>query len=224
MNGASTEGKRWFIWIRVSGSDQHAENQEPVLRKWAGQLGGTVVDVYITEDSASQAGKDRKKGREFEARRSDMYNRLRRGDADGVLVWALDRISRLGAEDLLRYLRMLAEDAGADVRSYQDPWLNTVDPFARAILIPLMATLAEFESKRRSERIKLGMERRRRDIEAGKIEGRMGGRKKGSGDKRKRSTEGYKDAWAPGGALRVAREQQLAAKRAAEPEGQQDAG
>ena len=146
MNGTSTEGKRWFIWIRVSGSDQHAENQEPVLRKWAEQLGGTVVDVYITEDSASQAGKDRKKGREFEAKRFDMYNRLRRGDADGVLMWALDRISRLGAKDLLHYLKMLADEAGADVRSHQDPWLNTVDPFARAILIPLMATLAEFES------------------------------------------------------------------------------
>ena len=47
------------------------------------------------------------------------------------------------------------------MRSRQEPWLNTADPFAREILVGLMATLAKYESERRSERIKAGLARRK---------------------------------------------------------------
>jgi len=97
----------------------------------------------------------------------------------------------------------------------------------RELLVSFMAWMAEQESARRSERIKAGVDRRRRDLEAGrevKGEQRIGGRKPGAKDKRKRSREGYEAAWAPGGALRVARDARLAAKRAADAGGQQDAG
>lgn len=41
---------------------------------------------------------------------------VRQGKHPVVLVWAIDRLSRRGSEDMQRYLRMLAE-AGADVRA-----------------------------------------------------------------------------------------------------------
>lgn len=206
MTLSSTAGKRWFLLLRVSGADQHAENQDPVLRAMVEKDGGTVARVWLVEDSASQEGRDRGKGREFEAARTQILAGLRRGEADGLAFWALDRLTRLGALDLLHYLQLLT-DTGADVRSYQEPWLDTVDPFARAILIPLLATIAEFESKRRSERVTAGMARVKREIEAevaaGKVPAkRIGGRKPGSKDRKRRRTEGYEAAWKPGGAHR----------------------
>ncbi len=52
------------------------------------------------------------------------------------------------------------------------------------LLYAITAWVAEFESKRRSERIKAGVERLRR-------EGRSVGRLPGAKDKRKRSRTGY---------------------------------
>lgn len=178
------------IWGRVSTKEQHTENQLAVLREWAAQCGLEIVDELVTEDSAwagSKAGNG--KGKEFEAARLAMLAGVRQGKYTVVLVWAIDRLSRQGSEDMQRYLRMLAE-AGADVRSRQEPWLNTADPFAREILVGLMATLAKYESERRSERIKAGLARR-------KAEGKqVGGRKPGSKDRKPRSAEGYEAAWA----------------------------
>lgn len=215
MNGA--EGKRWILWMRVSGSDQHASNQEPVMRTWAEQLGGTVARVYVVEDSASQEGRNRGKGRDFEAQRADMIGRLRNKEADGILIWSLDRLTRLGPLDMLLCLQALIEHAGADVRSHEEPWLNTVDPFARAILVPFFATIAQFETKRRSERSKLGMARVKQEIAAEIAAGKtpskkIGGRKPGSRNRRRyASSESISAAWQPGGPLHEAQQRRKAA-------------
>jgi DNA invertase Pin-like site-specific DNA recombinase len=109
---------------------------------------------------------------------------VRAGTYDVVLCWAIDRLSRRGSEDMQRYLRLLAE-AGADVRSHEETWLNTADPFAREMLVGIFATLARYQSQHRSEQIKLGLARRR-------AEGKpVGGRKLGSKDRKPREREGY---------------------------------
>jgi DNA invertase Pin-like site-specific DNA recombinase len=185
------------IWARVSTSDQHTQNQLGELRAWADQLGAEVVTEYITEDSAWYQGNgSTAKGKEFEAKRSAMLAGVRDGSHPLVLCWAIDRLSRKGSEDMQRYLRLLAE-AGADVRSLHDPWLNTADPFAREILIGVFATLAKYESQRRSERIKSGLARR-------KAEGGHIGRKAGAKDAKARRRSGYVAAWEEGGARRQA--------------------
>jgi DNA invertase Pin-like site-specific DNA recombinase len=166
------------------------------------------VDEYVTEDSAWQNGNGTK-GKEFDRTRDELINGARLGHYDVVLVWAVDRLSRRGIEDTLATMRRLYEH-GCDIWSHQEPWLVTSEPRMRELLVSFMAWMAEQESARRSERIKAGMARRQRE---GKP---VGGRVKGSKDRRKRSTDGYKDAWGPGGKLRVARDQRLAAKRAAE--------
>lgn len=180
---------RAAIWARVSTTDQHTENQLAVLRAWAEQCGFEVVTEFVTEDSAWADSKTANgKGAEFDRARAELVAGVRRGAYSVVLVWAIDRLSRKGSEDMQRYLRLLAE-AGADVRSQQESWLNTADPFAREILIGVFATLAKYESQRRSERIKAGLARRR-------AEGKpVGGRKPGAKDKKPRATEGYREAW-----------------------------
>jgi DNA invertase Pin-like site-specific DNA recombinase len=192
---------RAAVWARVSTHDQHTENQLTELRAWAEVLGVRVVAEYITEDSAwAETANGGSKGREFEAKRAEMLAGVRSGTHPVVLAWAIDRLSRRGAEDMMRYLRLLAE-AGADVRSKHDPWLHTADPLARELLIGVFATLAKYESQRRSERIKAGLKRRK------EIEGKPVGRQPGATDKGKRKRSGYVASWEQGGARRAAQEQ-----------------
>ena len=219
MNGTSTGPVRAALWARVSTTEQHSQNQTDILHEWAARRGLDLVAEFVTEDSAWQNGNGTK-GKEFDRTRDKLINGARLGHYDVVLVWAVDRLSRRGIEDTLATMRRLYEH-GCDIWSHQEPWLVTSEPRMRELLVSFMAWMAEQESARRSERIKAGMARRKRDLEAGrevKGEQKLGGRKPGSRDKRKRSREGYSAAWAPGGKLRVAREQRLAAERAAQAE------
>jgi DNA invertase Pin-like site-specific DNA recombinase len=183
------------IWARVSTRDQHTENQLAELRTWAAGLGVQVVAEYVTEDSAWADSANGPKGKEFEARRQEMLQGVRQGKHPVVLVWAIDRLSRKGSEDMQRYLRLLAE-GGADVRSKHDPWLNTSDPMARELLVGMFATLAKYESQRRSDRIRAGLARRR-------AEGLPVGRQPGARDKGQRRRSGYVASWETGGARRA---------------------
>jgi len=189
---------RACVWARVSTTDQRAENQLTVLREWAQRRGLEVVCELVTEDSAWQAGNGAK-GREFDAARAELLNGARLGHYQVVLIWALDRLSRRGAEDTLATLRRLSE-YGIDVRSHQEDWLRTSSPEVRELLIGIFAWLSRQESARRSERIKAGLARR-------KSEGKpVGGRKLGAKDKTRRGTDGYVTAWQEGGKRREALE------------------
>jgi DNA invertase Pin-like site-specific DNA recombinase len=184
------------IWARVSTHDQHTGNQLAELRAWAEQMGLEVVAEYVTEDSAWADSANGTKGKEFEAKRAEMLAGVRHGQHPVVLAWAIDRFSRKGSEDMQRYLRLLAE-AGADVRSKHDPWLHTADPMARELLIGVFATLAKYESQRRSDRIRAGLARRKAD-------GKPIGRQPGAIDRQRRRRSGYVQAWEEGGARRLA--------------------
>ena len=210
MNGTSTGPVRAALWARVSTTEQHSQNQTDILHEWAARRGLDLVAEFVTEDSAWQNGNGTK-GKEFDRTRDKLINGARLGHYDVVLVWAVDRLSRRGIEDTLATMRRLYEH-GCDIWSHEEPWLVTSEPRMRELLVSIMAWMAEQESARRSERIKAGMARRQREGQP------VGGRVKGSKDRRKRNTEGYKDAWAPGGKLRVAREQRLAAQRAQQVE------
>lgn len=190
----NTEPVKCAIWSRVSTADQHAANQLAILRQWAADCGLEVAAEWVTEDSAYANGNG--KGAAFDAARTGLLAGVRHGEYKVVLIWAIDRLSRKGSEDVQRYLRMLAE-AGADVRSKQDPWLNTADPFAREILLGVFGALAKFESQRRSERIRAGLARR-------KAEGKPVGRQPGGTDRKPRKRSGYVAAWEDGGARRTA--------------------
>jgi DNA invertase Pin-like site-specific DNA recombinase len=195
--------KRAAIWARVSTHDQHTGNQLAELRAWADALGLEVVAEYVTEDSAWSEGNG-SKGKEFEAKRAAMLAGVHGDKHSVVLCWAIDRLSRKGSEDMQRYLRLLAE-AGADVRSLHDPWLHTSDPMARELLIGVFATLAKYESQRRSDRIRAGLARR-------KAEGLPVGRQPGAADRKPRRRSGYVAAWEAGGARREARRQRVSAR------------
>lgn len=181
----STTGKA-VIFARVSTLDQAVGNQLPELRQLAANRGMDVAAEITVEDSAWGTGNG--KGTAFDARRAELLEGARLGKYGTVLLWSLDRLSRRGAEDMLSYVRRLSE-AGVKLVSIKDPWVESLsDPMTRELLLGIFATVARFESERRSERIKLGLGRR-------KAEGKPVGRAPGAKDKKPRRKSGYYASW-----------------------------
>ena len=203
MNG--TQPTKCCIWARVSSTDgsQTTENQLIVLREWAARRGFEVAREFITEDSAWASGNGAK-GKEFDRQRAELKAGAKRGEYSRVLLWSLDRLSRRGIKDTIGILDDL-DDAGAIVCSHQESWLETSDRRMQELIISVMSWMAEMESSRRSERVKAGMERARRE---GK---RVGGRKAGTKDRRRRDPGAYRDLWADGGPRRQRAEEEKAA-------------
>ena len=163
------------MWARVSSSDQDNQNQLRELREWAADRGLDVAVEYVTEDSAWTKTGNGPKGREFDAKRAAMLEAARLGQFQLVLCWGVDRLSRRGAEDMLAFVRKLTEDADCQLWSLKDPWVeSTKDPMTRELLFSVFATIARFESERRSARVKAGLAKRKA---AGKPIGRQRGAK-----------------------------------------------
>jgi putative DNA-invertase from lambdoid prophage Rac len=171
---------RCAIWARVSTDDQDTGNQLAELRAWAGRRGLDIAAEYVLDGSSAWKGQHRDQLAEALAG-------ARTGRYDVVLVWALDRLSREGVEATLGLLRRF-HAAGAPVWSLREPWTETADPSMAELLAAIYAWMARAESARRSERVRAGLERRRR-------EGKPVGRQPGATDKRPRKRSGYVARW-----------------------------
>jgi putative DNA-invertase from lambdoid prophage Rac len=208
MNG--TQPTRCAIWARVSSEEQENENQLHELRDWAARRGLEVVEEFVTEDSAWQNGNGTK-GKRFDAAREALLEGARRGRYQVVLIWALDRLTRRGMEDMLATVRRFLEHECL-IWSLRESFMEELrDPRAKVLFTGLSGWNAEGESGRKSERIRAGMARVKREIEAQLAAGetptkKIGGREPGKKDKRRRDSEGYEASWKPGGAMREARE------------------
>jgi DNA invertase Pin-like site-specific DNA recombinase len=174
------------IWIRVSTTHQVTDNQVPDLERFASHHGYDVVQRYELSDSAWNGGKD---GGEYKAKLQQALDDAWQGKFNVLVVWALDRITREGAEGALRIIRQFRE-RGCTVVSVKESWLNG-SAEVQDVLVAFAGWMAEQESRRRSERIKAGLARRRAE---GKPIG--GAVSKRGADRKPRRTEGYKQAWA----------------------------
>jgi putative DNA-invertase from lambdoid prophage Rac len=184
---------RAALWARVSTEEQYNENQLAELRAWAARRGVEVVQEYVTEDSAWATGNGGSKGKEFDRQRRALLEGARLNRYGVVMVWGVDRLSRRGAKDMLGVVERLTDDYGCALWSLNDPWAESAsDPMIREMLFSFFATIARFESQRRSERTKAGLARRKaQGLPVG------GANHKRGKDKRKRSSEGYVAAWTP---------------------------
>ena len=99
-----------------------------------------------------------------------------------LVVWALNRITREGAEGALRIIRQFRE-RGCTVVSVKESWING-SPEVQDVLVAFAGWMGQQESSGRSERIKAGLARRA-------TEGKPVGRQPGSGDKKPRRRSGY---------------------------------
>ena len=162
------------IYLRVSTGEQTTENQLPALQKWLADRGHELAEVYSENESASRSGHQRELSRLFAG--------LHRRKVDICLVWALDRLTREGIAKIFELINKF-KLYGVRVISYQESWTEQSGPTAD-LLYAITAWVAEFESKRRSERTLAGLARALR-------EGKTLGRPKGSKDKTKHQRSGY---------------------------------
>jgi putative DNA-invertase from lambdoid prophage Rac len=135
------------IYARVSTGEQETDNQVQALTVWAESRNYEVIAVYRENESAWKDGHQRELAR--------LRHAAARGKFDAVLVWALDRLSRLGPLAVLTLISQLGQ-CGVKVLSYQEPWTEAPGPLGE-LLYSLVAWVAKYESERRSERTKAGM-------------------------------------------------------------------
>lgn len=144
--------KRVAIYARVSKDDgkQDVANQLIELREFAQRSGWEVVAEYT--DKVTGSTSDRAK---FKLMFTDASKRK----FDLVLFWALDRFSREGTLATLDHLQKLSAYA-VDWRSYQEPYIDSCGPL-KDVVISLMASMAQQERLRISDRTRAGLKRAR---------------------------------------------------------------
>lgn len=139
------------IYIRTSTVEQNPENQLDACKKFAESRGYDIEGIYKEYISAYKQIERPKyeeiKGKAF------------RGEIQSVIVWALDRWVR-NRDTLIEDINMLTQ-YNCKIHSVQEQYLEAVNidgPLGKTIrefFIGLMGSLAEMESKRKSERIKI---------------------------------------------------------------------
>jgi|SRR5215472_18164061 len=178
------------ILYRVSTNHQDTANQEPETERFTKARGLNVVRVYRLNDSA---WKDGKGGLEYQALMRQILADAHAGHFQVLVVWALDRVIRTGAEEALRLNRRL-DERGCTLMSVKEDWLNTTSEI-KDVLLAFQGWQAQQESNRRSQRAKAVWEARR----AAGVTVRTRGPDKGQ-----RKLSGYHAQWEKGGKRREA--------------------
>lgn len=166
--------KKVVAYLRVSSPEQNTDNQAPAIMHWVESRGYELVEVYEEHESAWKSGHQRELGRLF----ADLPKRK----VNICLVWALDRLSREGVAAILNLVDRFKRH-GVRLISLQEPWTEAPGELAD-LLYAVTGWVANFESKRRSERTKAGLARAMAD-------GKKLGRPKGAKDSQKRKSTGY---------------------------------
>src|SRR5688572_2263598 len=103
---------------------QTPETQLLALRSWGARLGVEVVAEYVDQASGTRADR---------AGLRALLDAAHRREFDGVLIWALDRLSREGIGPMVSYLERF-KAAGIVVKSHQESWLDTESPVTDLLL------------------------------------------------------------------------------------------
>ena len=164
------------LYMRVSKNDdsQNTENQRGPLRKLAETLGLEVVREY--EDYSSGGNSNRPQFQE-------MLKDAKARKFEIILVWSLDRFSREGISNTLHYIETLKNSRVA-FKSLTESWIDTRDEGIGQVVIALLAWGARQEREKIKERTRAGLAIAREN-------GKILGRPKGSGDKKRRVRSGY---------------------------------
>ena len=155
------------LYCRVSGDRQVLGGQILDVRHEAARLGLHIVAEYAERVSAS--GQDERA--EYDRLVHDSANPDR--GWDHLLCWSLDRFSREGTFTKATQAILDLERLGIKLHFLKDPALDTPDggpSFGRDILLALLPVIAAFESRRRTERVRVAL----REIREGRRQTRSG--------------------------------------------------
>jgi DNA invertase Pin-like site-specific DNA recombinase len=164
----SSRISRVALYLRVSTEDQDLAGQERDLRMECARRGWTVTTVYA--EKVTGTGKVERK--EYERLLADARNPDRHWER--LIVWSLDRWSR--EERFSRAVTTIEEleDSGVRFHSLREPMLDSSEDgtsnMGRDLLRAILPVIATFESRRRSERVRVAM----REIQEGRRVTRSG--------------------------------------------------
>jgi len=148
--GKQFSGKmKLLAYVRVSQEEENPENQKYAIYEWASKNGHTVLDVY--EDlgvSGALAPMDRPGFQKALSRLEE---------ADGLVVYALDRLAR-NLVELVDVVELL-ESKGKVVLSVREYWLQQLDPKIRSLILAIMGWAAEMEREFIKERTREALRR-----------------------------------------------------------------
>lgn len=164
------------LYLRVSTADQTTLNQELELKKYCEINNIDVFKIY--KDEAISGSKTSRP--QLDLMLQDMRSKL----FDVVIVWKFDRLGRSTAH-LLQVLEELKNKNVRLIATSQN--IDTNTPMGK-FFFTILSGFAEMERELIRERIKLGLERRKK-------EGKILGRPKGSKDKVYRKKSGYYIRW-----------------------------
>lgn len=159
---------RCCTYLRVSSEEQDLEGQRRELREYAERRGWLVSGEYA--EKVSGTGK---------VQRAEYERLIRDAKAPDrpwshLLVWALDRFSREATFTRATQAVLDLEKLGVSFHSLKESTLDTPEDgkpnLGRDVLLALLPVIASFESKRRSERVRVAM----REIKEGRRRTRSG--------------------------------------------------
>jgi DNA invertase Pin-like site-specific DNA recombinase len=160
------------IYLRVSTADQTTLNQELELKEYCDRNSYEIYKIY-KDEGVSGAKTSRP---QLDLMLQDMRNKL----FDAIIVWKFDRLGR-STQHLLQVLEELRNKNIRLIATSQN--IDTETPMGK-FFFTILAGFAEMEREMLKDRIKLGLERRKK-------EGKQVGRPKGSKDKSYRKKSGY---------------------------------
>lgn len=140
-------------YVRVSTEGQTVDNQLPAIEALCRARGWELVKVYSEHASAWTSG------RQIELARC--IRDAEHHHHEAMVVWSLDRVSREGPLRVLSLIEHLRK-RGIKLVSVQESWTEAAGEFA-SVLYAITAWIAQWESKRRSERTRAGLARARAD-------------------------------------------------------------
>lgn len=156
------------LYLRVSTEDQDLAGQERELREEAVRRGWLVYTVY----SEKVSGTGRVERKEYDRLLADSRKPDRAWSH--LLVWSLDRFSREETFTKATQAVLDLEKVGVRFHSLKESQLDSPElgqpGLGRDVLLALLPVVATFESKRRSERVRIAMQ----EIRAGRRATRSG--------------------------------------------------
>ena len=136
------------LYVRVSTSSQHTENQIYELKEICKRNRWNIVDIYDETISGTKGINEREE-----------LNRLMKDASrkkfDKVVVWSVDRIGR-SMKHLVNVLSQL-KDIGCDIYSYKQA-IDTSTTMGSSFF-HMVGIFAELENNMRAERQKIGIRR-----------------------------------------------------------------
>jgi DNA invertase Pin-like site-specific DNA recombinase len=140
---------RLAAYVRVSEETENVENQRFAIYEFCSKRGHQVVEVF--EDVGVSGALPPKERPGFQRALEALE------EAEGLVVYALDRIARSLVE-LVEVVKEL-ESRGKVILSVREEWLQQLDPKIRSLIIAVLGWAAEMEREFIRERTREALRR-----------------------------------------------------------------